>query len=180
MQLSEADTPAARMSGGGVAFMGTGIRLKAFYRLATADLLFLLLLQKKKRRVRNDHDGTSRRKRRLLSSVLISSFPNRKRFAGLRFGARRDFDFPPDLLEPTKKTASVFLDLSREDWKICIKNFLSGISLASPFGRGGRAKRGRRGYTLNVTAKPSQSPAATALPEGEPRGLCEYVLPGKF
>ncbi len=26
---------------------------------------------------------------------------------------------------------------------------------------------------LNVTAKPSQSPAATALPEGEPRGfLC--------
>ena len=25
-----------------------------------------------------------------------------------------DFDFPPDPLEPTKKTASVFLDLSRE------------------------------------------------------------------
>ena len=24
-------------------------------------------------------------------------------------------DFPPDLLEATKKTASVFLDLSRED-----------------------------------------------------------------
>ena len=28
-------------------------------------------------------------------------------------------DFPPDLLEPTKKTASVFLDLSRADWQIC-------------------------------------------------------------
>ena len=32
----------------------------------------------RRRRVRNDHDGTSRRKRRLFSSVLISSFPNRK------------------------------------------------------------------------------------------------------
>ena len=32
----------------------------------------------------NDHDGTSRRKRRLISSVLISSFPNRK--LNLRFG----------------------------------------------------------------------------------------------
>ena len=83
------------------------------YKTVTADPLFLLLLQKKKWRVRNDHDGTSRRERRLLSSVLISSFPNRKRCAGLRFGARRDFDFPPDLLEPTKKTPSVFLDLSR-------------------------------------------------------------------
>ena len=38
----------------------------------------------RRRRVRNDHDGTSRRKRRLLSSVLISSFPNRK--LNLRFG----------------------------------------------------------------------------------------------
>ena len=38
----------------------------------------------RRRRVRNDHDGTSRRKRRLFSSVLISSFPNRK--LNLRFG----------------------------------------------------------------------------------------------
>ena len=38
----------------------------------------------RRRRVRNDHDGTSRRKRRLLSSVLVSSFPNRK--LNLRFG----------------------------------------------------------------------------------------------
>ena len=72
---------------------------------------------KRKRRgrrghVRNDHDGTSRRKRRLLSSVLISSFPNRE--LNSRFGG--DFDFPSDSLEPTKKTASVFLDLSREIW----------------------------------------------------------------
>ena len=108
-----------------------GIRLILFYRFATADPLFLLLLQKKKQRVRNDHDGTSRRKRRLLSSVLISSFPNRKRCAGLRFGARRDFDFPPDLLEPTKKTASVFLDLSRVDWQICAKNFFQAPTCLS-------------------------------------------------
>ena len=38
----------------------------------------------RRRRVRNDRDGTSRRKRRLLSSVLVSSFPNRK--LNLRFG----------------------------------------------------------------------------------------------
>ena len=38
----------------------------------------------RRKRVRNDHDGTSRRKRRLFSSVLISSFPNRK--LNLRFG----------------------------------------------------------------------------------------------
>ena len=56
---------------------------------------------------------------------MVFSFPNRKRCAGLRFGARRDFDFPPDLLEPTKKTPSVFLDLSREGWQICAKNCLS-------------------------------------------------------
>ena len=96
---------------------------------------------------------------------------------------------------------------------------MARISLASPLGRGGRAKRGRRGETrckaLSVTfgdsspkgrakgvyhgtkndahlpclslwerwpskerterenrgAKPSQSPAATALPKGEPRGV---------
>ncbi len=38
----------------------------------------------RRRRVRNDHGGTSRRKRRLFSSVLVSSFPNRK--LNLRFG----------------------------------------------------------------------------------------------
>ena len=96
---------------------------------------------------------------------------------------------------------------------------MARISLASPFGRGGRAKRGRRGETrcktLSVTfgdsspkgrakgvyrdtkngahlpclslwerwtsaartergnrgAMPSQSPSATALPKGEPRGV---------
>ena len=64
----------------------------------------------RRRRVRNDHDGTSRRKRRLLSSVLISSFPNRE--LNSRFGG--DFDFPSDSLEPTRKTASVFLNFSRD------------------------------------------------------------------
>ena len=47
----------------------------------------------RRRRVRNDHDGTSRRKRRLLSSVLVSSFPNRK--LNLRFGF-----FYANLLQP--------------------------------------------------------------------------------
>ena len=47
----------------------------------------------RRRRVRNDHDGTSRRKRRLFSSVLVSSFPNRK--LNLRFGS-----FPADLRQP--------------------------------------------------------------------------------
>ena len=42
------------------------------------------------------------------------SFASPKENAGKRKRARRDFDFPPDLLEATKKTASVFLDLSRE------------------------------------------------------------------
>ena len=40
----------------------------------------------RRRRVGSDHGGTSRRKRRLLSSVLTSSFPIRKRFAGLWIG----------------------------------------------------------------------------------------------
>ena len=40
----------------------------------------------RRRHVRNGFDGTSRRERRLLSSKAVSSFPNRKRFAGLRFG----------------------------------------------------------------------------------------------
>ena len=42
------------------------------------------------------------------------SFASPKENAGKRKRARGDFDFPPDPLEPTKKTASVFLDLSRE------------------------------------------------------------------
>ena len=48
----------------------------------------------------------------------------------------RGFRFPSESLEPTKKTASVFLDLSREDWQICVRNFLSLHPLASPLGRG--------------------------------------------
>ena len=46
--------------------------------------IFFCFSKRKRWRVRNDHDGTSRRKRRLLSSVLVSSFPNRK--LNLRFG----------------------------------------------------------------------------------------------
>ena len=72
--------------------------------------IFFCFSKRKRWRVRNDHGGTSRRKRRLLSSVLISSFPNRE--LNSRFGG--DFDFPSDSLEPTRKTASVFLDFSRD------------------------------------------------------------------
>ena len=92
---------------------------KSFKRLVDCtDLqlpisIFFCFSKRKRWRVRNDHGGTSRRKRRLLSSVLISSLPNRK--LNLRFGG--NLDFPPDLLEPTKKTASVFLDLSRDSLK---------------------------------------------------------------
>ena len=75
--------------------------------------IFFCFSKRKRWRVRNDHGGTSRRKRCLLSSVLISSFPNRE--LNSRFGG--DFDFPSDSLEPTKKTASVFLDLSRDSLK---------------------------------------------------------------
>ena len=38
----------------------------------------------RRRRVRNDHDGTNPCKQGFLSSVLVSSFPNRK--LNLRFG----------------------------------------------------------------------------------------------
>jgi len=75
--------------------------------------IFFCFSKRKRWRVRNDHGGTSRRKRRLLSSVLISSFPNRE--LNSQFGG--DFDFPPDLLEPTRKTSSVFLDFSRDSLK---------------------------------------------------------------
>ena len=75
--------------------------------------IFFCFSKRKRWRVRNDHGGTSRRKRRLLSSVLISSFPNRELHS--RFGG--DFDFPSDSLEPTRKTASVFLDFSRDSLK---------------------------------------------------------------
>ena len=81
--------------------------------LQVRSSIFFCFSKRKRWRVRNDHGGTSRRKRRLLSSVLISSFPNRE--LNSRFGG--DFDFPPDPLEPTKKTASVFLDLSRDSLK---------------------------------------------------------------
>ena len=40
---------------------------------------------------------------------------------------------------------------------------------AAPSGKGGRAKRGRRGEKMG--ARPSQSPAVTALPKGEPRDV---------
>ena len=81
--------------------------------LQVRSSIFFCFSKRKRWRVRNDHGGTSRRKRRLLSSVLISSFPNRE--LNSRFGG--DFDFPPDPLEPTRKTPSVFLDFSRDSLK---------------------------------------------------------------
>ena len=63
----------------------------------------------RRRRVRNDHDGTSRRKRRLLSSVLVSSFPNRK--LNLRFGS-----FPADLRQPLSLGFAEPAPLPGEPW----------------------------------------------------------------
>ena len=76
--------------------------------------LFFCVFKRKDWLVRNGLAGTRLRYSRLLSSESVSSSSNCKRSAGLQFEARRDFDFPPDLLEPTRKTASVFLDFSRE------------------------------------------------------------------
>ena len=89
---------------------------KSFKRLVDCtDLqlpisIFFCFSKRKRWRVRNDHDGTNPCKQGFLSSVLISSFPNRE--LNSRFGG--DFDFPSDSLEPTRKTASVFLDFSRD------------------------------------------------------------------
>ena len=47
------------------------------------------------------------------------------------------------------------------------KAVLCAILLASPFGRGVRAERGRRG----LMRKPSPSPSVTVPPKGEPSGL---------
>ena len=127
-------------------FFGSGVFQHFLFCLSKGRVFhtfFLASPRKKVWRVRNGHDGTSRRKRRLLSSVSASSFPNRKRFAGLRFGARgipispgpsseskltkrslaqQDFLFwrfvPPLAMQTAgwvciAETASVFLDLSR-------------------------------------------------------------------
>ena len=131
---------------------GAGIRLILSYKFATAVQHFLLLLQKKTQRIRNDHGGTSRRERRLLSSVLISSFPNRKRCAGLRFGVRRIANFPPDPLEAPKKTPLVFLDLSRENWQICAKNYIFLHPLPLPLGE--VAERSEVGEGIRRTQQP--------------------------
>ena len=91
--------------------------------------IFFCFSKRKRWRVRNDHDGTSRRKRRLLSSVLISSFPNRE--LNSRFGG--DFDFPSDSLEPTRKTSSVFLDFSRDSLKSNVNPYYPKILSARRF-----------------------------------------------
>ena len=64
------------------------------------------------------HDGCrSRGKQEFILETCgcpsVFSFASPKEKTGKRKRARRDFDFPPDLLEATKKTPSVFLDLSR-------------------------------------------------------------------
>ena len=68
-------------------------RLICSTNLRLRHSIFFCFSKRKRWRVRNDHGGTSRRKRRLLSSVLVSSFPNRK--LNLRFGS-----FPADLRRP--------------------------------------------------------------------------------
>ena len=67
----------------------------------------------RRRRVRNDHDGTSRRKRRLFSSVLVSSFPNRK--LNLRFGF-----FHANLQQPLSLGCAEPAPLEGEPFVVCI------------------------------------------------------------
>ena len=99
--------------------------------LQVRSSIFFCFSKRKRWRVRNDHDGTSRRERRLLSSVLISSFPNRE--LNSRFGG--DFDFPSDSLEPTRKTPSVFLDFSRDSLKDQCKSVLPNYFFRRTFCR---------------------------------------------
>ena len=66
--------------------------------------------------------------------------------------------------------------ISQAIWRNTLWSLPAGNTTCC-FGRGGRAQRGRRGKTRNVlklilllkAANPSQSPAVTALPKGEPR-----------
>ena len=67
----------------------------------------------RRRHVRNDHDGTSRRKRRLFSSVLVSSFPNRK--LNLRFGF-----FYANLLQPLSLGCAEPAPLGGEPWDLML------------------------------------------------------------
>ena len=93
--------------------------------------IFFCFSKRKRWRVRNDHGRTSRRKRRLFSSVLVSSFPNRE--LNSRVGG--DFGFPPDLLEPTRKTPSVFLDFSRDSLKTNANSYCPIIFIRRTFCR---------------------------------------------
>ena len=58
-----------------------------------------------------DNVGTHIKNLQLLSSIFFC-FSKRKRWQ--KKMSPGDFDFPPDPLEPTRKTPSVFLDFSRE------------------------------------------------------------------
>ena len=128
--------------------------------------IFFCFPKRKRWRVRNDHGGTSRRERRLLSSVLISSFPNRKRCAGLRFGEGISISPRTPLNRPRKPLRFSWIFPARTD-RYALKFPFPASHLPLPLGE--VAERSEDGEGILCPQKPSQSPAVTALPEGEPR-----------
>ena len=109
----------------------------------------------RRRRVRNDHDGTSRRKRRLFSSVLVSSFPNRK--LNLRFGF-----FYANLQQPLSQPTAD---------SIPTPFVPSGhFPLIGGIGPWKGSQGVRTAGSTQKQATTSQSPSVTAPLEGEPRG----------
>ena len=129
-------------------FRKTAERLIRSTNLQLRHSIFFCFSKRKRWRVRNDHGGTSRRKRRLLSSVLISSFPNRK--LNLRFGFyRKSAAAIPQALH----ASSLY---TREPWVLWSFFRRSSPPLRGP---GCRSARGRDG--LRSGCRPT--PAAAAL-----------------
>ena len=82
----------------------------------------------RRRRVRNDHDGTNPCKQGFLSSVLVSSFPNRKLY--LRFGF-----FYANLRQPLRRVVYAIIGtpapLRGEPWEGHLLNFLLSSTACS-------------------------------------------------
>ena len=100
--------------------------------------------------------------RSLLSSESGSSSSNCKRFAGLQFEARRDFDFPPALLEPRGfswifpaifETAQIF-------WR-CTYKLRRGRCRSQPFAT--KERYGCRSAACRYTSTRQNAPYFTGI-----------------